>query len=96
MIGAIILGIIAGYLGRLLMPGKDSMGFIATVVLGIAGSLVGFLLFTEVLGIGDNQAFDLGGLIGAVIGVMVLLGMYRIALRDKRDRRTERRRGVTV
>ena len=45
--------------------------------------LVGFLLFTEVLGIGDNKAFDLGGLIGAVIGVMLLLGLYRAFVRDR-------------
>jgi uncharacterized membrane protein YeaQ/YmgE (transglycosylase-associated protein family) len=96
MIGAIILGIVAGFLGRLLMPGKDSMGFLATIVLGVAGSLVGFYIFTEALGIGDNKMFDLGGLPGAVIGVMVLLGIYRMVLRDKRDRRTERRRGVTI
>src|SRR3954454_14539290 len=96
MIGAIILGIVAGFLGRLLMPGKDSMGFLATIVLGVAGSLVGFFLFTEVLGIGDDKTFDLGGLPGAVLGVMLLLGIYRMVLRDKRDRRTERRRGVTV
>jgi len=44
MIGAIVLGIVAGYLGRLLMPGKDAMGFIATVLLGIAGAVVGFLV----------------------------------------------------
>ena len=92
MIGAIILGIIAGYLGRLFMPGKDDMGFIATVVLGIAGALVGFFIFTELLGIGDTKIFDLGGLIGAVIGVMILLGVYRIVLRDKRDRSAERHR----
>jgi uncharacterized membrane protein YeaQ/YmgE (transglycosylase-associated protein family) len=96
MIGAIILGIVAGFLGRFLMPGKDSMGFIATVLLGLAGSLLGFLLFTELMGIGDNEAFDLGGLIGAVIGVMLLLGIYRVLLRDKRDKRTERRRPATL
>ena len=77
MIGAIILGIVAGYLGRLLMPGKDDMGFLATMLVGLAGSVVGFLVFTELLGIGDNQMFDLGGLIGAIIGVMILLGIYR-------------------
>ncbi len=86
MIGAIILGIVAGFLARALMPGKDPMGFIATVLLGLAGSLVGFLLFTELLGIGDNEAFDLGGLIGAVIGAMLLLGLYRTFVRDKGDR----------
>jgi uncharacterized membrane protein YeaQ/YmgE (transglycosylase-associated protein family) len=83
MIGAIILGIVAGYIGRLLMPGRDSMGFIATVLLGIAGAVVGFLVFTELLNIGDNQMFDLGGLIGAIIGVMLLLGLYRMVLGNK-------------
>ena len=83
MIGAIILGIVAGYLGRLLMPGRDEMGFIATMLLGLAGSVVGFLVFTELLNIGDNEMFDLGGLIGAIIGVMVLLCLYRVALKNK-------------
>jgi uncharacterized membrane protein YeaQ/YmgE (transglycosylase-associated protein family) len=83
MIGAIVLGIVAGYIGRLLMPGRDKMGFIMTVLLGLAGSVVGFLVFTELLGIGDDRMFDLGGLIGAVIGVMILLGLYRVALNNK-------------
>ena len=83
MIGAIILGILAGFIGRLLMPGKDPMGFFATILLGLAGSVVGFLIFTELLGIGDDKMFDLGGLIGAVIGVMILLALYRVALKNK-------------
>jgi len=83
MVGAIILGVVAGYVGRLLMPGRDKMGFIMTVLLGLAGSVVGFLVFTELLGIGDNEMFDLGGLIGAIIGVMVLLALYRVALKNK-------------
>ncbi len=83
MVGAIILGIIAGYIGRLLMPGRDKMGFIATMLLGLAGAVVGFLAFTELLGVGDNKMFDLGGLVGAIIGVMILLGLYRVALKNK-------------
>lgn len=77
MIGAIILGIVAGFLARALMPGRDPMGFIPTVLLGLGGALVGFFLFTELLGIGDTKAFDLGGLIGAVIGAMLLLALWR-------------------
>jgi uncharacterized membrane protein YeaQ/YmgE (transglycosylase-associated protein family) len=92
VIGALILGVVAGFLGRFLMPGKDKMGFIATVLLGIAGSFLGFLVFTELLGIGDDDAFDLGGLPGAVLGVIALLAIYRVMLRDKRDKRAERRR----
>jgi uncharacterized membrane protein YeaQ/YmgE (transglycosylase-associated protein family) len=83
MVGAIILGIVAGYLGRLLMPGRDKMGFIATMLLGLAGAVVGFLVFTELLGIGDDSMFDLGGLIGAIAGVMLLLLLYRLVLKDK-------------
>jgi uncharacterized membrane protein YeaQ/YmgE (transglycosylase-associated protein family) len=80
IIGAIILGIVAGFLGRLLMPGRDPMGFIATVILGLAGSIVGWLIFTALLGIGDEDKFDLGGIIGAILGVMILLAIYRAYL----------------
>jgi len=83
MIGAIILGIIAGYLARALMPGPDPMGFFATILLGLVGALVGFFLFTTVLGIGDTNIFDLGGTVGAVIGAMIALGIYRV-VRDRR------------
>ena len=78
MIGAIILGIVAGFAGRMLMPGRDAMGFFATVALGLAGALLGWLIFTGLLGIGDTQKFDLGGLVGAIIGVMILLGALRL------------------
>jgi len=77
MIGAIILGLLAGYIAKALMPGKDPGGFFVTILLGLAGSLVGFFIFTELLNIGDSEMFDLGGLIGAIIGTMILLGVYR-------------------
>ncbi len=78
IIAAIVIGIIAGYLGRLLLPGDDPMGFVGTVAIGILGSLLGFFLITSVLGIGDNDKFDLGGIIGAVVGTMILLAIYRM------------------
>ncbi len=77
MIGAIILGLLAGYIAKALLPGDDPGGFFVTILLGLAGSLIGFFIFTELLGIGDTQAFDLGGLIGAIIGTMLLLLAYR-------------------
>jgi uncharacterized membrane protein YeaQ/YmgE (transglycosylase-associated protein family) len=77
MIGAIILGLVAGFIAKALMPGDDPGGFFVTILLGLAGALVGFFLFTELLGIGDSDMFDLGGLIGAIIGTMILLGIYR-------------------
>jgi uncharacterized membrane protein YeaQ/YmgE (transglycosylase-associated protein family) len=92
MIGAIILGLVAGFLGRALMPGKDSMGFLMTILLGLAGAVVGFLIFTELLNIGDDKIFDLGGLIGSIIGVMILLGLYRAVRKDE----PRGRRGATA
>jgi uncharacterized membrane protein YeaQ/YmgE (transglycosylase-associated protein family) len=83
MIGALILGLLAGFIGKALMPGKDPGGFFVTILLGLAGAAVGFLIFTELLHIGDNKVFDLGGLLGAIIGVMILLGIYR-AVVDRR------------
>jgi uncharacterized membrane protein YeaQ/YmgE (transglycosylase-associated protein family) len=77
MIGALILGLLAGFIGRALMPGKTPSGFFFTLFLGLAGSFVGYLIFTELLNIGDTEAFDLDGLPGAVIGAMILLWLGR-------------------
>jgi uncharacterized membrane protein YeaQ/YmgE (transglycosylase-associated protein family) len=77
MIGALILGLVAGFVGKALMPGDDPGGFLATIAIGLAGAALGWVIFTLGLGIGDDDMFDLGGLIGAVIGVMILLGAYR-------------------
>jgi uncharacterized membrane protein YeaQ/YmgE (transglycosylase-associated protein family) len=77
IIAAIIIGIIAGYLGRLLLPGRDPMGFVQTVAFGIIGALVGWVLFTYLLGIGDKDKFDLGGILGAIIGTMIVLLVWR-------------------
>lgn len=86
MIGAIILGIVAGFIARALMPGRDPMGFFATILLGLAGALTGWYLFTGLLGIGDTEMFDLGGLVGAVVGAMILLGLYRMVAGRRRSR----------
>jgi uncharacterized membrane protein YeaQ/YmgE (transglycosylase-associated protein family) len=77
MIGALILGLVAGFIGKALMPGKDPGGFFATILIGLAGAALGWAIFTLGLGIGDDDAFDLGGLLGAIVGVMILLFAYR-------------------
>jgi uncharacterized membrane protein YeaQ/YmgE (transglycosylase-associated protein family) len=71
----LIVGLIAGALARLLVPGRDPMGFLGTLVLGLIGSLIGgFLgdLFTT-----GNQDFSPAGLIGSIIGAVVALLVYR-------------------
>jgi|SRR5690348_17348581 uncharacterized membrane protein YeaQ/YmgE (transglycosylase-associated protein family) len=79
MIGALILGLIAGAIGRALVPNDVFAGmegprsWLASIVLGLVGAFVGYLIFTRLLGIGDNDAFDLGGIISAIIGVVIVL-----------------------
>src|SRR3954452_4861893 len=83
IIAAIFIGIIAGFVGRALLPGDDSMGLVATIVVGIIGALVGWVLFAFLLGIGDNDKFDLGSIVGAIIGTMLVLLVLRM-VRGKR------------
>ncbi len=80
MISALILGIVAGAVARLLIPGdafehlEGVKSWLVSIVLGVVGAFVGWLIFAGLLGIGDTDAFDLGGIVGAVIGsVLVLL-----------------------
>jgi uncharacterized membrane protein YeaQ/YmgE (transglycosylase-associated protein family) len=77
LIGALLLGLIAGFIGKALMPGDDPGGFFGTILIGIAGAALGWVIFTLGLGWGDEDAFDLGGLPGAIIGVIILLIGYR-------------------
>ena len=86
MIGAILLGLVAGIIGRLLVPDMWSglsgpKSWLFSLVLGLAGALLGYLIFTVGLGIGDDDVFDFGGIIGAIIGVIILLPFVGIAAR---------------
>ena len=79
MVGALILGLVAGFIGRALVPNdifSDMSGptsWAVSIILGLAGAFVGYLLFTRLLGIGDDDAFALGGILSAIIGVIIVL-----------------------
>jgi uncharacterized membrane protein YeaQ/YmgE (transglycosylase-associated protein family) len=90
LIAAIVIGIIAGYIGRALLPGPDPLSFVGTVLVGIVGALLGWVIFTYLLGIGDDDKFDLGGIIGAIVGTMIVLLVVR-AVRDRGRTTTTRR-----
>ena len=76
ILGMIIIGLIAGAIAKLIMPGKDPGGIVVTILLGIAGSFVGGFLFNSLLGMGDGTSTS--GLIGSVIGAIILLALYRM------------------
>ena len=73
----IVLGLIVGAIAKYLMPGKDPGGLIATVLIGIAGAMIGGWAGTR-LGFGPVTGFDLGSLSLAVGGSIVLLIVYRL------------------
>ena len=80
ILGWIIIGLIAGGIAKLLMPGKDPGGCIITILLGIAGALLaGFIGQSLNLASTANGA----GFIGAIIGAFVILFIYRLILRRR-------------
>jgi uncharacterized membrane protein YeaQ/YmgE (transglycosylase-associated protein family) len=78
IIGWIIFGLIVGAVAKFLMPGRDPGGWIVTILLGIAGALVGGFLGRAVGWYGPNDA---AGFLMALVGALVLLGLYRLTLR---------------
>lgn len=78
IIGWIVLGLCAGVIAKLIMPGEDPGGFIVTTLIGIAGALVGGFI-ASALGIGDlDEFFDIGTWLIAIAGSLLLLFLYRM------------------
>ncbi len=76
IISWIIWGLFVGLLARLLLPGRQPIGFLWTVALGVAGSLIGGFIATEILNIADNDEFDFGSFLIAVGTSVLLLWLY--------------------
>jgi uncharacterized membrane protein YeaQ/YmgE (transglycosylase-associated protein family) len=67
---------LVGLLARALLPGRQSIGLLWTIVLGVVGSVAGGFLATEVLGIADSDEFDFGSFLIAVAASMLLLYLF--------------------
>jgi uncharacterized membrane protein YeaQ/YmgE (transglycosylase-associated protein family) len=89
MIGAILLGLFCGILARMLVPGdafrhmSGPVSWLVSLALGLAGALVGYLIFTVGLGIGDTDIFDWGGVLSALIGTIIVLVIATWILRRR-------------
>ncbi len=75
ILGLIAIGVVIGVLARLIVPGKQHISMVMTVVLGVAGALIGGLI-ASLLGTGDIFELNVLGFIIAVIAAVVLVGLY--------------------
>lgn len=94
MIGALLLGLFCGVVARMLVPGdafrtmSGPKSWLVSLVLGLAGALVGYLIFTVGLGIGDTSVFDWGGVVSALIGTIIVLVLTTFIVRRTARRPT--------
>ena len=81
----IIIGLIAGALGKFIMPGKDPGGIIVTILIGIAGSFVGNFVsgLLPFIPTGDG-GLSIGSIVSATIGAIILLFLYRLIMKMKK------------
>jgi uncharacterized membrane protein YeaQ/YmgE (transglycosylase-associated protein family) len=89
MLGAVLLGLVAGAAARALMPGdvfpnmSGPSSWLASIALGLAGAVLGYLIFTVGLSIGDTDVFDFGGIISAIIGTLIVLAVVGFFVRRR-------------
>ena len=79
IIGWLVIGLIAGALAKLIMPGKDPGGIIVTLLLGIVGAVLGGWLGGLIFG-QPLQGFSFVSLILAIVGALIVLGIYRVVV----------------
>jgi uncharacterized membrane protein YeaQ/YmgE (transglycosylase-associated protein family) len=78
IIGWTIFGLIAGAIAKLIMPGRDPGGIIVTILLGIAGALVGGFIGRALWGSQGANDWSIGSFVLAIVGAIVLLWIYRM------------------
>jgi uncharacterized membrane protein YeaQ/YmgE (transglycosylase-associated protein family) len=89
LIFLVIVGLIAGFIARAVVPGPDPMGILGTLLLGVVGSFIGgflgYVMFGKDL---EEGALQPSGLVGSILGAIIALLVYRLA--TGRGRRTHR------
>jgi uncharacterized membrane protein YeaQ/YmgE (transglycosylase-associated protein family) len=96
MVGAILLGLVVGVIARLMAPHdlfsrmSAPTSWLATIGIGLAGALLGYLIFTVLLGFGDTDIFDWGGFLSALIGAFVVVAIAGLIMRRSSPERYPR------
>ena len=76
----IVFGLVIGFIAKLIMPGRDPGGFIVTMLLGIAGALIGGFIGRAMGFYGPNQS---AGWLMSILGAIILLALYRVLVRRR-------------
>jgi len=84
IIGWIVFGLIAGIIAKLLMPGRDPGGFVITILLGIAGALLGGFIGQALGFYGEGEG---AGMLMSILGAILLLAIYRMTMGRKTVKR---------
>ncbi|MFD7920244.1 GlsB/YeaQ/YmgE family stress response membrane protein [Streptomyces sp. NPDC059740] len=88
IIGWVILGLVAGIIAKILLPGRDPGGVFGTTIIGVIGSFLGGWLSTKVLDKPvPHDFFDPKTWIAAIVGALILLVLYRLLFGNSRERR---------
>jgi uncharacterized membrane protein YeaQ/YmgE (transglycosylase-associated protein family) len=87
LLAALLLGLVCGAIGRALVP-DDAFrhlsgwrSWVTSTVLGLLGALLGYWIFAGLFGLGDDDKFDWGGIVGAIIGAIIVVAVASWALR---------------
>jgi uncharacterized membrane protein YeaQ/YmgE (transglycosylase-associated protein family) len=80
IIGWIVLGLIAGAIAKVIMPGKDPGGLFITLLLGVVGALLGGFLGSAIFGIGLENFWSIQTWLLAIVGALIVLGIYRVVV----------------
>lgn len=93
IIGWIVFGLIAGAVAKLLMPGRDPGGWIVTILIGIAGALLGGFIGGALWGSTGVTDWSIGSFVLAIGGAILLLALYRVFIGRRGTTNIDRTRG---
>ena len=83
IIGWIIVGLIAGWLAKLVVPGREPNGFLATTAIGIVGALIGGWIWNVAFHQAGATGVDFGSILVAFVGACVLLVLYHAVIGNR-------------
>ena len=83
IIGYIIIGLLGGAIAKAILPGEQGGGWLATMVLGIVGALLGGFIGGALLGVSYDDIFSISGLLFSVLGALLVLFIYGLVVKRK-------------